>query len=175
MRREAADALHLGTRTLNLGALTVTDGRLIIGDADFPPVGTMIAGVPNGRYSVEGATAPRDDGLEHIVSFSMRCGEGGVDSDVVNFAIDGGVVALADPAVRRPRSFLERWRLGRAVYKQQMRGLKRVPHELYFDMLTDSTGRPWAVIFYVGDGIYDVRVQRKDGVVTRLDCDLRSP
>ena len=164
---------RLADRTHSLGTLTVTGGRVVVGDAYYPPRGTVITAFPNGRFAVEGIISQLD-GTERIAAFSVQCGEGGAESEVVDFSIDGGVVALADPAVQRPQSFLRRWRLRREVEKQMMRGLRGVPPGLYVDSLADSTGRTWAVVFHVGDGIYDVRVWRRDGSVTRLHCTLNS-
>ncbi|MDB5318471.1 MAG: hypothetical protein JWN40_102 [Phycisphaerales bacterium] len=163
----------MADRTLSLGNLSVTGGRVVVGDAYYPPRGTEITGFPNGRFAVEAKVFARDGG-EYVAEFSVECGEGGTESEVLDFSIDGGVVALADPAVQRPQSFLQRWRLRREFERQMMRGLKGVPPGLYFDSLADGTGRTWAILFYVGDGIYKVRVWRRDGSVTRLHCTLNS-
>ena len=42
------------TTSVRLGAMAVTDGRLLIGDADFPPVGTEVREVPVGEFEVMG-------------------------------------------------------------------------------------------------------------------------
>jgi hypothetical protein len=52
--------------------------------------------------------------------------------------------------------------------------MKGVPPGLYYETLTNAAGKPWAVVFYAGDGIYDVHVRRRDGIVTELNCRLRS-
>jgi len=153
-----------------LGNLVVTGNRLIIGDANFPPRGTKIERVPNGEYPVS-AIAVTVDGGERIESFSVGLSGGGTQAEVVDFSIDGGVVAIADPVVEVPQRWLERWRRRRAVRKQLMDGLKGVPPRLYYGTLATDSANPWAVVFYSGDGIFDVCVRRNsDGWVTALHC-----
>ena len=164
----------MNRRTISLGNLVVTGNRVIIGDANFPPRGTEIGRVPNGEYPVS-AIAVRVGGGEHIESFSMGLNGGGTNSEVVAFSIDGGVVAIADPAVKVPQRWLERRRRRRAVYRQIMDGLKGVPPRLYYGTLATDSGNPWAVVFYSGDGIFDVHVRRtSDGWVTALHGTLES-
>jgi hypothetical protein len=55
-----------------------------------------------------------------------------------------------------------------------MRGLKGVPPRLFYDTFASASGTPWAVVFYSGDGIYDLHVVRKDGWATRLRCALNA-
>lgn len=165
------DGSKVAERLLHLGTLCVTDGRVTVGDADYPPRGTTIAGFTNGRFAIEATLASRADG-EYVAAFSMTCAEGGTEAEAIAFSIDGGIIAVADPAVQRPSSFLQRWRLRRAFERQIMRGLKGVPPGLYFDSMADSSGRTWAVVFSAGDAIYPIRVWRKNGIVTRLQSTL---
>lgn len=159
----------------------MTDGRVTVGDADYPPRGTTTAGFTHGRFAIE-ATFVSHDGGEYIAAFSMVCAEGGTEAETVDFSIDGGVIAVADPAVQLPSSFLQRWRHRRAFERQIMRGLKGVPPGLFFDSMAEPSnqtgsdqtgaGQTWAVVFSAADGIYPIRVWRKDGTVTRLHCTL---
>jgi hypothetical protein len=160
-------------RTVCRGTVAVTDGRLVIGDAGFPPVGTEIRAVPNGEFEVTAVVTPRPGG-EAVTSFGIAFGGDGTETQTFDFSIDGGVVAVADPAVEVPGSWLERRRVRWEVRRQITRGLKGVPPGLYFDTLTGAAGKPWAVVFHAGDGIYDVNVRRREGRVTELSCRLRS-
>ena len=180
------DGSKVEERLIHLGTLCVTDGRVAVGDADYPPRGTTIAGFTYGRFAIE-ATVVSHDGGEYIAAFSMVCAEGGTEAETVDFSINGGVIAVADPAVQAPSSFLQRWRHRRAFERQIMRGLKGVPPGLFFDSMAEPSNQTgadqtragqtgaaqtWAVVFSAADGIYPIRVWRKDGTVTRLHCTL---
>lgn len=159
-------------RRIVAGRVAVTGTRIIIGDAWYPPRGTIIHDVPNGTYAVT-AVVESDSAGERLTSLQLTVSEGGDEAEVVDFSIDGGVVAVADPAVEVPRWF-ERRRRRRAVEKEIMRGLKRVPPRSYYQSISIFTEVPWAVVLYCGDGIYDVIVRRAKGWVTSMSCTFKA-
>ncbi|MGN6507128.1 MAG: hypothetical protein ACTHM6_16355, partial [Tepidisphaeraceae bacterium] len=69
-------------RLIHLGTLCVTDGRVTVGDADYPPRGTTIAGFTHGRFAIEAIVVSHDGG-EYIAAFSMVCAEGGKEAETV--------------------------------------------------------------------------------------------
>ena len=94
-------------KRIELGRILVRSGALRFGDADFPPVGALAAQVPCGDWSVSATVLMLPD-EKRIGSFEIVFSDKVDVEERQTFAIDGGVLGIADPDIENevPRTFL---------------------------------------------------------------------